>query len=341
MTPSTSVLGAYVLQHATIHPLGAGNINHTFLLESHTEKYVLQAINQAVFKNPEVIDANLTAIRDFLASHYPDYSLPTPLPNQAGATLTWDTSGTPWRLLPYVNDTHTYSVAPTADHAYAAAWSFADFSAKLSTLPPSALQPTIPDFHNLTKREAELATALTDATNARREAAADVITGLAQFRYVGEQYRTLITSGVWHTRIYHHDTKLTNILFTQDTPTVAAIIDLDTTMPGYVFSDVGDLLMFGTSVFEDELDQSEIVVDIEKYRAILAGYRAGSSTSLTPEESALLPQTPLIMCYMLALRFLADYLTGEVYFKTNYPGQNLDKARNRLTLLRAFAALAT
>ncbi len=336
--PPQSVLEAYGLADADVSPLGTGNINHTFRVDTTNDSFVLQAISPTVFPNPAIIDCNLQRIREHLTRTAPHYFLPLPLPNQTGATLTYDAHGTAWRLLPYVTQSTVYNVAPSAAHAYAAARAFAELSCLLSTLPVGALATPLPDFHNLSLRYEQYQRALTVAPKERRQTAEVVIRGLSEFEYIHTRYTKQLAEKCWQQRIYHHDTKLNNILFKTDGPDVLAIIDLDTIMPGYAFSDVGDLVMFGCSVFEDETDHTKIIINQENYDAIITGYRDGSGSALTPTEQSLLPTAPLCMCYMLALRFLTDYLQGETYFKTTYAGQNLDKAHNRLILLRALAA---
>jgi len=324
---------------ATARPLGGGNINDTFLVTADSQTIVLQKINTHVFKDPSAIDQNISIVSKYLEAHSPDYIFPHPLPTRDGVTMVYDEAGVPWRALPYVADTVSYNVAPTPDYAYAAAFAFADFSRRLAGVEISTLRPTIPDFHNLTLRESEFMYVLQTADQKRCDAALEVIAGYQEYAWIGERYRQLLTTEIFRERIFHNDTKLNNVLFKKASATVVAIVDLDTIMPGYVYSDVGDLLMFGSSVFEDVTDLETVVIDIEKWQAILDGYTAGMAGELTQGEQATLPFSGLIMCYMLGLRFLTDYLQGEVYFKTQYEGQNLDKAKNRLKLLEEMSKL--
>jgi Ser/Thr protein kinase RdoA (MazF antagonist) len=300
---------------------------------------VLQKINTHVFKYPGVIDQNITAVSAHLETHHPYYTFPHPLRTSDGKTLVYDEAGIPWRALPYFAGTTSYNVAPTPDYAYAAAFAFADFSRRMSGLGTEILSPTISNFHNLTLREEECANILLTVDTERLELGKNVIAQYQAYAWIGKRYRELLANQVYQQRIFHHDTKLNNILFKTGMTEVITIVDLDTIMPGYVFSDVGDLLMFGTSVFEDVTDLDMVVIDTAKWRAILDGYRAGAGDSLTAEEHNVLPFSGLIMCYMLGLRFLTDYLQGEVYFKTHYVGQNLDKAKNRLKLLTEMVQL--
>lgn len=322
-----------------IEPLGAGNINDTFKVVTPSKTLVLQKINSLVFPEPTTIGNNLEIVSDYLTIHYPDYVFPHPLHTVNDQTLVTDAEGVAWRALPYFAGTISHNIVPSVEYAYQAARAFAEMSRLLQGLDPNLLQPTIPDFHNLTLRETQFTSALQTAGSKRLHIAESTIEGFSRLTWIGDQYRTLLQSGVWVRRIYHHDTKINNILFQANTAKVVTVVDLDTIMPGYVYSDVGDLLMFGTSVFEDETDLSKMVIDNEKWQAILAGYQTGFGGELTVAEKDSLPFSGLIMCYMLGLRFLTDYLNGEVYFKTKYAGQNLDKAKNRLCLLEAMVKM--
>jgi Ser/Thr protein kinase RdoA (MazF antagonist) len=251
--------------------------------------------------------------------------------------MVYDEQGTPWRLLPYVGNSECHNIAPTLMHAHNAAAGFARLTRFLSDIPLHDLEDAFPQFHDLTLREEQLREALNTTEDSRTESAHDVVRGFQEFSYIGDRYREVIRTGVLKKRIQHHDTKLNNILFRSGTAETLAVIDLDLIMPGYFFSDIGELIMWGTSVFEDENDLTKVTVNDTYYDAIINGYRDEMGDALSTDEHALISFSPLVMCYMLGIRFLADYLNGEVYFKTKYEGQNLDKARNRLKLLEELA----
>lgn len=324
----------HITPTAQVAAISTGNINATYTITTGDASYILQTLNHAVFKNPAAIAVNLRVISTHLASESPDYVFPAPLPTDTGDTLICDQAGVFWRLLPYIDNTDNFNTPPSVEHAYNAALAFATFTNHLHALPAAALQDTIPHFHDLTRYEHAFHNGLKTAAADRLEQAATVIEELTEFAIIGNQYRTSIKKNICKKRIHHHDTKINNLLFHHGKPTVKALIDLDTIMPGYFFSDLGDLLMFGSGVFEDETDLDKVVIDTEYYKAILAGYQTGLVGTLSEAELELMPLAGRIMCYMLCLRFLTDYLAGEIYFKTQYEGQNLDKARNRLKLLQ-------
>jgi len=336
------ILHAYAIEpNAIIEEVSVGNINTTFKITQADTSFIAQTINQAVFKNPAVIDSNLRTVQDYLKIQDPNYLFPAPVPAQSGATLTYDRKGMPWRLLMHIDNTDNFNTPPSTEHAYQAALAFASFTNRLSALPTDALQETIPYFHNVSRYETQLTDVLQSATEDRLVQAKAVISELANYRYIGEQYRASIKNQTCRVRIHHHDTKLNNLLFHGGQPTVKAIIDLDTIMPGYFYSDLGDLVMFGASAFEDETDLDKVVVNAAYYEAIMTGYHEGLRDTLSETEKALMPLAGKVMCYMLTVRFLTDYLAGEIYFKTRYDGQNLDKARNRLKLLTELDQLHT
>ena len=324
----------------SIDSISVGNINKTYKVSTDTDSYILQNINPIVFKDPTAIDHNLCRLAAAFVSQESSYQVPTPLPATDGETLLYDGRGRPWRLLPFVADADNFNTPPSAEYAYQAARTFADFSSQASTVPQEHFHYTIANFHDLARYEVQYEQAQEQVSPAHLEAARETMEGFADFSYIGQAYRHHLQRGAYTKRVHHHDTKINNLLFHRDQPTVKTIIDLDTVMPGYFFSDLGDLLMFGAGTFEDETDVSKVTVHPEYHQAILTGYQDGLPT-LSEEERSLLPFSALIMCYMLGLRFLADYLAGEVYFKAEYPGQNLDKAHNRLALLQALAQLQT
>lgn len=323
---------------STITQLGGGNINGTYKVTHDDGKcFVLQSVNTDVFKYPDRIDQNLRSISVFLREQHPDYFFPGPLPSRDGKSMVHDDTGVPWRLLPFVENSECHNTAPTLTHARNAATGFARLTKLVSDIPLAQFADAFPQFHNLTLREAQLTEAIEQASDERKANANDTIDGFARFAYIGQKYREVISTGVLKKRIQHHDTKLNNILFRKGTSDVLAVIDLDLIMPGYFFSDIGELIMWGTSVFENETNLSNVVVNDAYYDAILEGYRVEMGDTLSDDEQTLIPFAPLVMCYMLGIRFLADYLNGEVYFKTQYAGQNLDKSRNRLKLLGELA----
>lgn len=326
---------------AIITPFGGGNINNSYKVTDGDSVYMLQTVNTHVFKNPHAIDKNLRLVKAHLAKHYPEYYFPAPLPSKEGTTMVFDNTGIPWRILPFVLNSECFDEAHDTERAFLAAQGFAQFTKNLSGIPLDSFEEVIPHFHDLTFREAQLNEALQNTSAERKEKAKEVIEGFQSFSYVGDRYRELIASGAFKKRIQHFDTKINNILFRAGTCDVLCVIDLDTIMPGYLFSDLGELIMFGTCAFEDETDLSKVFVDEKKYNAIVEGYLSVLGDELTEKERELIPFTGMIMSYMLGTRFLADYLNGEVYFKTKYEGQNLDKARNRLKLLSELAKRVT
>lgn len=318
--------------HAT--PLGAGHIHTTLLLEAATQRVVLQKMNTAVFQQPKAIAHNLHVVGAYLAQHHPDYFFLNPQPTTTGAAMAIDHAQGVWRLLPYVVNSYTLEEIETADQAYEAARGFGLFARNLAGLPPAALQPTIPRFHDLAWRFQQFKTALATATPERITRAKKEIASAQAFQPLVHEYQQLIHAGALPLRVTHNDTKINNVLFDRTTHQVKCVIDLDTLMPGYFIYDLGDLVRTCVCpVSEEETDLSKIRIRTEVQQALIAGYLQPMSDVLSEDEKKQIPFAGKMMTYIMALRFLADHLNGNVYYKVKHPLHNLDRARNQLHLL--------
>lgn len=333
-----SILDAYGLEpdEWAYQPFGSGHINHTYRLE-HTgsgKKLLLQRINRFVFKDPEAIASNLRKAAAYLDKQHPDYLFIAPISTVNGETLYYDAGGDPWRILPFVAHSYSIDEAEKPEQAYTAASQFARLTQKLAGLDASDLKPAIPDFHNLDLRYRQFEQALTAAPPGRKQEAAAEIGQCKARKELAATYLQLTRHPEIRLRIMHHDTKINNVLFYQDTGEAICPVDLDTLMPGYIFSDLGDMVRtYVSPVSEEEKDLSKVSVRDEFYRALYDGYLSEMAGELTACEKQHLIFAGKMLLYMQTLRFLADYLNGDVYYKTHYPGQNLYRTRNQLTLL--------
>lgn len=334
------VLGAYGFSPAaTCHPLGAGHIHTTLLLEEGTRQGVLQQINTTVFKNPQAISHNLRVVGDYLQQHSPGYLFPQPLAARDGTDLVTDRTQRIWRLLPYVADTITLEKVATPAQAFEAARGFGLLARNLRGLDPALLQPTIDRFHDLVWRYAQFAQAVAHAPAALRATAAQAIARAQALHWLADAYQTHRLSGRLPARITHNDTKVNNILFDCKTQKAACVVDLDTIMPGYFIYDLGDLVRTCVSpAAEDETALDEIQVRTDVQQALEDGYLCEMGDVLTPGERALIPFAGQMMTYIMALRFLTDYLGGNTYYKIKHPNHNLDRAKNQLQLLELLLA---
>lgn len=314
---------------------GSGHINNTYRLENKTgDKLLLQRINHFVFKDPEAIAGNMRLAGDFLKASDPGYLFLHARRTTGGGDLYYDGEGAPWRILPYIDEAYSIDEVQEPEQARSAAQAFAVLTRKLAGLDPSLMRPTIPDFHNLELRYRQFREALERASEEKKADAAAEIAQCAAREHLVELYRELIANEGTRLRIMHHDTKINNVLFDCRTDSAKCPIDLDTLMPGYIFSDLGDMVRtYVSPVSEEETDLSRVCVRDEFYEALYEGYLSEMAGELSRYEKEHLSFAGKMLLYMQALRFLTDHLEGDVYYKIHYPGQNLNRSRNQLKIL--------
>jgi Ser/Thr protein kinase RdoA (MazF antagonist) len=334
------VLHAYGFSAAaTWQPLGAGHIHTTLLLTDGDRQGVLQLINTAVFKKPQAISHNLRVVGDYLQQHNPGYLFVRPVATREGSDLATDRAQRVWRLLPFVPGTVTLEKIETPAQAFEAARGFGLFARNLHGLDPARLQATIDRFHDLAWRYEQFTQAIEQAPASLKAAEEKTIARARQFRWLVDEYMHHIASGRLPLRVTHNDTKVNNLLFDHQTQKAVCVVDLDTIMPGYFFFDLGDLVRTGVSpAGEDETDLTAIRVRKDVLHALHEGYLLAMRDVLTPEEERLIPFAGRMMTYIMALRFLSDYLNGNVYYKVKHPHHNLHRAKNQLHLLEALVS---
>ena len=333
------VLNAFGLSDkAVITPTGSGHINKTFLVEDKS-KYILQRININVFKDPEAIATNNRIAADYLANHYPEFLFLTALRDKSGKDLVYAEDGFPWRLYPLIENTLTVDALSSATEAYEAAVGFARLGKNLNDIDCKLFKPTLDRFQDLGWRYEQFEEALEIATPEAIAQAAEQIRQAKSFYFLVEEYKSLIASGSLKERITHNDTKINNILFDKNTKKAVCVIDLDTLMPGYFIYDLGDMVRTCVSpVSEEEKDITKIAFRKEMYEAVVAGYLSEMSNFMSAEEKKAIPFAGKMMTYIMALRFLADFLRGNTYYHITYLDQNLVRARNQLTFLSILCA---
>lgn len=316
-----------------ISPLGSGHIHKTYKVEA-IRQFVLQRVNKNIFTLPEVIASNNRTAFRFLQQHHPDFLFPQALPDQSGNDLFYDEEGFPWRLYPLIENTCTIDEVSTEQEAYEAAKGFAALSKNLQGVDTQLFKPTLERFHDLAWRYAQFEEALQKATPETIQSAKAEIEQAQSFHSLVTEYAQLINEGVLQLRIMHNDTKVNNILFDALTRKAVCAIDLDTLMPGYFIYDLGDMVRtFVSPVNEQEKDISKIAFRKNIYHALVQGYLSQMGEILTEQEKRFIPFAGKMMTYIMALRFLADYLRGNTYYHVTYSQQNLVRARNQLQLL--------
>lgn len=340
------VIDGFVLNGRTVsvEPYGNGHINDTFLLimkeDSGEKKYILQRMNGDIFKNSEELMENIMRVTSFLKDKIaeqggdPDRETLQVIPTKEGKTYYKEETGDGWRIYPFITDTVSYD-AGGREELNKSGIAFGNFQYLLSDFPAKELHETIPNFHNTVNRFANFKRALeADVMGRAKEVEAEVqfiLEREADCHFFGD----LLEKGELPLRVTHNDTKLNNVLFDKDTGKAICVIDLDTVMPGFAAHDFGDTIRFGASTAaEDEKDLTKVACDMELFEAYFDGFMEGCRGSLTKREVETLPMGAKIMTFECGMRFLTDYLEGDTYFKTHYPGQNLDRARTQLKLVK-------
>jgi Ser/Thr protein kinase RdoA (MazF antagonist) len=316
----------------SVVPITGGHINHTYLVTSPAKRIVLQKINTHVFKEPEILDINLVFLSNVLGdSEYP-YLVPSMIPGKDGRTL-FENEGGYWRALSYIAGGHEVE-EKSPDLIEQTGCAFGYYAKALSNAAPSALKPSIPDFHNPTKRFEQFLEAMEDARDDRKSVAQNPIEhamALSGILNEHKEHRSDLP-----VRITHNDAKMGNVLFDENNR-VLAILDLDTTMPGYLMHDFGDMCRsICNPVTEDADDISQVFFNAESFRVLAQGYLSVLEPIMTDGEIlSLLPGIKSII-YVQFLRFLSDYLIGDTYYKVAYADQNLVRAKVQLKLLLDF-----
>jgi Ser/Thr protein kinase RdoA (MazF antagonist) len=331
----SEVLEAYGINESqsVIEPLTSGLINNTWKVSSHDAQFILQRINDQVFKKPFEVAANIRMIDEYLKVNSPSYLFVSPVRNINGEDIYHDKAKGYFRVFPYLQGSNTINVVSTPEQAFEAALQFGKFTRLLSGFDARKLNITIPDFHNLTLRYQQFEKALEQGNQDRIKQSASMITSLEKYHSILTAYEKIRQSSFVKQRVTHHDTKISNVLF-NDLGKGLCVIDLDTVMPGYFISDVGDMMRtYLSPANEEEKDFSKIEVRDNYFKAIVNGYLSSMGDELTSEEQTLILYSGLFLVYMQAIRFLADYFNNDVYYGARYQDQNFVRAGNQLVLL--------
>ena len=318
----------------TIDPIHRGLINHTWKIGVNGHAFILQNINSQVFKQPEDIAFNIAEISHYLNSTNPDYFFVSPVKTFEGHELVYKNEFGYFRAFPFVKGSHTIDVVQTPAQAYEAARQFGKFSAVLKQFDCKKLKSTIPGFHDMSARYAHFEEALRHGNNKRIKESAELVRQLKDHSYIVGTFEKIRRNKDFKLRVTHHDTKISNVLFDKDDRGIC-VIDLDTVMPGYFISDVGDMMRtYLCPVSEEEQDLSKIEIRKEFYDAIISGYLNEMEDELTETEKEHFLYAGAFMIYMQALRFLTDYFNNDSYYGSAYPGHNYFRAKNQIRLLQ-------
>ena len=322
-------------QVISVDILGHGLIHHTYKITRNKGKaFVLQAINQKVFPKPQDILSNYLLVYEFLKKSGSPVQIPAPLYSHPGQPCWIDDENNFWRASEFIEGSYSPLKAGTAKAAEEVAKVFASFTSALSGLDMIQLKEIIPGFHNLEQRFLHFESAISLAPLDRLMKSTHLIAEFRNRRFLVDFYLTTKSGHDYPDRVMHHDCKISNILFKDQTQQVICPVDLDTVMPGKFFSDLGDMIRtMACTEDENSTVWEKIKIEGSFYRAILRGYLNKTESILTLQEKDHIHFSGLIMVLMQGVRFLTDYLRGDTYYKIEYPHQNLDRALNQLILL--------
>lgn len=321
-----------------------GYINSTYKVETlsqhgHIHQYILQRINTNVFPDVDALMSNFQLTTQLLCDnlHLPGHhrrgTVQTLRPTLDGDLYFKDDSGF-WRLMTYFNHVYSLDIPDTPQVFYYTGVSFGQFIKVMSALDPSLIKEVIPNFHNTMSRYRDLEVAIAADPQKRVGNVAEEIAFVRAHTQLFGKITEALESGRIPTRICHNDCNLNNILFDKESHLPVAIIDLDTVMPSSPLYDFGDSMRIGTNTAkDDEKDLSKVSCNLEYYEMYARGYLESCGDILTKEELKLLPYAALIITSEDGIRFLMDHINGDTYYRIDYPGQNLDRARTQLTLL--------
>lgn len=333
-----------------IEPLGAGLINDTYRVFTTEESpdYVLQKINNAIFRDVDLLQRNIAAVTQHIRRKLEQAGESDidrkvlrflPLKKEYKTDRTYcAVNDEYWRLSVYIPDSFTFNTV-NPEYSYHAGRAFGNFEAMLADL-PEQIGESIPDFHNMELRWSQLqeAVAMDRAGRVAQAESVEILSFLSEHSNQMCKAESLFRQGLLPKRICHCDSKVNNMLF-DSMGNVLCVIDLDTVMPSFVFSDFGDFLRTAANtVAEDSPEISKVEFRMDIFEAFAKGYLESADSFLSPMEKEMLPYGVLLFPFMQAVRFFADYLNGDTYYKISYPEHNLVRTRNQIALFRSAMA---
>ncbi len=330
-----------------VNPIKAGHINDTYVLSAGmidgiVHRYVLQRINHFVFKDPVRLMQNVECVTRHLRSKItaaggdPERETLNLVPAADGRYFYQDPAGEYWRVYRYIEDARAYEHVENTQHIYHTAWAFGTFQRQLADFPAEQLHETIPNFHNTPKRFQDFQEALgRDPCNRAKEVPGEI-------HFIEHRMRDtsvlidLVAQGQLPIRVTHNDAKLNNVMIDDQSGKGICIIDLDTVMPGSALYDFGDTVRSTAALAaEDDPDSTQAGIDMAVFDQLTRGYLDAARAFLTPIELEHLAFSGRLITLEQAIRFLGDYLNGDVYYKTSRKQHNLDRARTQIKMVQA------
>jgi Phosphotransferase enzyme family len=328
------------------HEIESGHINTTFLAtyelpDGRPQRYILQRINQNVFKQPLAVMRNVECVTRHI--NWKVLRVKKDLggqtlnlyPGRGGRFWVEGPNGGIWRCYNFIEGCQTYDVVENTRQAYQAARAFGSFQDLVSDLPANDLEETIPDFHHTPKRLEKLLEVAAADPKGRLASVREEFDFIRERAGITGVLLQLCEEGKIPVRVTHNDTKINNVMIDMETDEAVCVIDLDTVMPGLSLYDFGDLVRTATSpAEEDEVDLTKVQMRMPMFEALVEGYLDSAGDFINDVEVDHLAFSGKLITLEIGIRFLTDYLEGDIYFKTHRAGHNLDRCRTQLTLVK-------
>ncbi len=332
-----------------VTPTGYGNVNDTYLAIFRTtfseERFILQRLNRRVFASPDSVMHNMRVVTEHVhrkleaEAHLSDriWQLPRIIPAKTGEDYVIDGNDNCWRAISLIASAHSYEQIQSPEHAHEAGFVLGQFQRLISDIPPDALKDTLPGFHITPRYLEQLETALENPEGQERlksQAAAEQCYKFIQKRRAKVNVlEAALARGELVLRPIHGDPKVSNVLIDDETGKGTCIIDLDTVKPGLVHYDFGDCLRSCCNpAGEETLDLNKVYFDTDLCKPIIRGYMTFARQFLTDADLHYQFDAIWLLALELGIRFFADFINGDRYFKTTYDGQNLNRAQVQLKL---------
>ncbi|MGA3160126.1 MAG: aminoglycoside phosphotransferase family protein [Terracidiphilus sp.] len=323
---------------------GSGHINDTYCVvfeqAGATTRFIVQRINQGIFRNPAALMENIYRVTSHLAAQAAgepesERRVLTLIPACDGRAWHMDAGGNYWRAYRFIEGARTYDAVEFAEQAFEAAKAFGRFQQQLANLPAPRLHDTIPDFHNTPKRFIALEEAIgADVAGRANQARREIAFALAR-----KPMASVLLDANLPERVTHNDTKFNNVLLDDATGEGICVVDLDTVMPGLALYDFGDMVRTTTcAALEDERELSKVTMQFDLFEVLARGYLQSAGGFLTKEEKQHLAFSGKLITFEQGIRFLTDYLAGDTYYKIQREGQNLDRCRTQFKLIESIEA---
>jgi len=332
---------------AGIERFGSGHINDTFrvvLQDQVSDSYLLQRINHHIFSDVEGLMNNINLVTNHLKAHFKELGMDgmkhtlTIIPTKSGSLYTQDDEGNYWRVFTLLTNTKSYDIVETTKQSYSGGQAFGQFQKQLATLDANKLVEILPNFHNIDFRLSNLRKAIESNKGNRVHEVQDILDYIFEREDKMRNVIKMAQNNELPLRITHNDTKFNNVLLDQQ-DNVQCVIDLDTVMPGYIAYDFGDAIRtIINSAAEDEKDLNKVQLNIPLFQAYAEGYLSEAREFLTDKEVESLWYGVLLLPYMQAVRFLTDYIDGDLYYKTHYEDHNLVRTKTQVKLVKDLEA---